>query len=422
MPPRIAIIGAGPSGLAALKTLRQAGLTDTTVFERAGQLGGNWAYTALAGHPSVMATTHLISSRRLSGFSDFPMPEHLPDYPSHRQVLAFFESYAHHFGLLERIRFNAVVATAVPRAGGGWELTLEGGDIERVDHLVVASGHHWDPRMPEYPGTFDGTFLHAHDCRTVDRFRDQRVLVIGGGNSACDVAVEAGRVARHVGLSVRRGYYIIPKFFFGTPTDVMNRRMLWLPRPIRARIQRLTWLILTGGMARYGLPDPAHGILDAHPTISSDLLESLRHGRVLPYPDVARFEGRTVHFADGRAEEFDSVVAATGYRISFPFLDPALVDFREGPVPLFLRVFPPRIPGLAFIGLIQPQGCIWPLAELQAGVVAAVILGRRRLPDDLERRAHAEATRIARRYTGAARHTIEVDFHEYGAILRRWQP
>lgn len=419
MNPRIAIIGAGPSGLAALKVLRQAGLTEVVAFERGSRIGGNWVFSAEPGHSSVLDSTHLISSRRHSGFSDFPMPTDFPDYPSHRKVLAFFESYASHFDLHRWIRLGTGVSRAEPAGDAGWTLHLDDGSRERFDHLLVASGHHWDPRMPSYPGTFGGELVHAHDCRSAERFRHRRVLVIGGGNSAADLAAEAGRVADMAGISLRRGYYIVPKFIFGTPPDVLNAQLLWLPRAIRSRLQRLTWRLVTGGMAAYGLPEPTHGILDAHPTVNSDLLEALRHGRVRPFPDVARFDGTTVHFVDGQAATFDTVVAATGYRITFPFLDRSLVDFSEGPVPLHLRVFPPNLRHLYFIGLVQPQGCIWPLAEAQAELVAGVIQGRVGLPRDLPGQARADAERIRRRYTDSARHTIEVDFHDHLRELKR---
>lgn len=419
MPPRIAIIGAGPSGLAALKVLRQAGLTDTVAFEQGDRVGGNWVYSSEVGHSSVFETTHIISSKRLSGYRDFPMPAAYPDYPSHRQLLAYFEAYAGHFALYPAIRFRTRVTRAVPISSGGWELTLGDGSTEQFDQLLVASGHHWNPRMPDYPGHFTGTMLHSHAFKSAEAFRAQRVLVIGGGNSACDIAVETSRVSAHTGLSTRRGYYIVPKFMFGLPTDVLNARLLWLPRGIRSRIHRLGWRLETGGMTGYGLREPEHGILDAHPTVNSELLYFLRHGKIHPYPDIARFEGKDIHFTDGRVEPFDTVIAATGFRITFPFLDRSLVDFSEGAVELYLRVFHPSLRQLHFIGLVQPQGCIWPLAEAQAEVVAATIQGRVRLPANLPERAREEAGRIERRYTASARHTVEVDYHEYLRELRR---
>lgn len=415
--PRIAVIGAGPSGLAALKVLRQHGFCRAVALEQGERVGGNWVYSAVPGHSSVFETTHVISSKALSGYSDFPMPDDYPDYPSHRQMAAYFEAYARHFQLTPAIRFGVRVARAEPGTHG-WHLVLGDGRSEEFDAVLVASGHHWSPRMPSYPGRFTGRMLHSHDFKSADPFRGERVLVIGGGNSACDIAVETSRVSAATGLSTRRGYYIVPKFVFGIPPDVLNAKMLRIPAPIRNGISRLTWRLATGGMARYGLPEPTHGITEAHPTINSELLYLIRHGRIRPWPDITRFEGQTVHFADGRSAEFDTIIAATGFRIEFPFLDKSVADFSDGPVPLYLRVFPARPAGLYFIGLVQPQGCIWPLAEAQAEVVACLLSGELTLPADLEAAGLADSARIARRFIPAARHTVEVDFHEHLAELR----
>jgi len=415
--PRIAVIGAGPCGLTAAKVLVDAGLTNLTVFEKGTQVGGNWVYTTGEGHSSVFETTHIISSKRLSQYSDFPMPPDYPDYPSRRQLLDYFEAYAKQFDLHRLIRFGALVERASLLPDTGWRLEVSGVVTERFDFVLVANGHHWDPRWPNYPGSFSGRLLHSHDFKTNEPFRGQRVLVIGGGNSACDIAVETGRVAARTGLSWRRGYYIVPKVMFGLPADVINARMQWLPSPLRRILLDLSWRVVTGGNKAYGLPEPDHPILASHPVVNSELLYGLKHGRVHPYPDLARFDGSLVHFTDGRAEPFDVVIAATGFRIGFPFLDRALIDFSDGDVPLYLRVFHPEIPTIFFIGLVQPAGCIWPLAEAQARLVARRILGRFALPGDVTRRVAEDLRRIRGRYVASPRHSIEVDYHEHLAQL-----
>ena len=416
--PRIAVIGAGPCGLAAAKALKDAGLA-ATVFERGGQVGGNWVYSPRESHSSVAETTHLISSKRLSQFRDFPMPDSYSDYPSHRQMLAYFEEYARRFDLLSAVRFHTGVARASKLPGDRWLVETEDGAKEEFDHLLVANGHHWNPRWPSYPGTFGGEYLHSHAFKRAEAFRDRRVLVIGGGNSACDIAVETSRVSAHTGISWRRGYYIVPKLMFGKPPDVLNEGMQWIPGPIRRWLLKVTWRVVTGGNRPYGLPEPDHGILGSHPVVNSELLYFVRHGRIQPYPDIARFEGSTVHFVDGRAVDFDVVIAATGFRISFPFFDPSIVDFGDGEVPLYLRVFHPANPTLYFVGLVQPAGAIWPLAEAQSRLIAQRILGRFDLPRDVDQAAGADARAIRSRYTRSPRHTIEVDFHEHLGELER---
>jgi len=273
--------------------------------------------------------------------------------------------------------------------------------------------------MPSYPGEFAGRFLHSHDFKSAAPFADQRVLVIGGGNSACDIAVETARVSRFTGISMRRGYHFVPKFLFGVPSDTLHERFLFVPRRLRARLFELVLRLHNGDLARYGLPRPDHPFLSSHPVVNSELLYFIRHGRIHPRPDVARLDGSEVRFTDGRVETYDAIIAATGFRITFPFFDRSLVDFSKGPVPLYLRVFPPRLPGLYFIGLFQPIGCIWPLAELQSRLVARLIRGEYRLPPDIDERIAQEIDQIRRTFADTPRHSVEVDYHPFRERLLR---
>lgn len=229
-------------------------------------------------------------------------------------------------------------------------------------------------------------------------------------------------MAAFTGLSWRRGYYVIPKIIFGSPPDGMNAKFAWLPRTIPKKTMKLLWRLVTGGNQKYGLPEPDHDILESHPLANSTLLNLLRHGDIQPRPDVARFEGSTVHFVDGRSEAYDVVIAATGYKISFPFLDTSFVDFSEGDVPLYLRVFHPDHPTLYFIGLLQPQGCIWPLADTQAQLVANRIAGNYHLPADIRQRIQRDLEKHRRMYQQVARHALEVEYHEYQKRLFREVP
>lgn len=410
---RICVIGAGPSGLAALKNLLQVGCQSVVCYEKNDQVGGNWVYSAKTGHSSVMNTTHIISSKSLSQYLDYPMPADYPAYPSHKQLLAYFQAYAQYFGLLPYICFNTTVQKAERTAQGKWQLTLDDGNIEIFDYLLVANGHHWKPRMPHYSGRFAGKIIHAHDFKTNEPFRNERVLVIGGGNSACDCAVEASRVADFVGISMRRGYYIVPKFMFGQPADLVNIRFLFLPYFLRQLMGQLTYKLIVGDLRNYGLQRPKHWIFEAHPTMNSELLYMLGHGKVHPRPDIAKFDGNTVYFADGRSEQYDTIVAATGYDIVFPFFDKSLIDFENKEVPLFMRCFHSTFRNLFFVGLVQPQGCIWPLADAQSKLIANYIAGNYALPIDINSRIAADLKRMSRRYTQSHRHTIEVDYHEH---------
>ena len=419
---RVCVIGAGPSGITAAKNLLQVGAENIVVYEAGDQVGGNWIFSTESSHSSVYESTHIISSKTMSGLEDYPMPEGYPDYPSHRQMLAYFQGYARHFGVERFIRFNCTVTRAEKQADDTWAITLDDGTVETFDTLMVANGHHWDPRWPDYPGTFSGQFLHSHQYKAAAPFRDQRVLIIGGGNSGCDIAVATGQVSAMTALSLRRGYHIIPKFLFGYPTDVFNARSLAIPVGIRLAIFRLLLRLLVGRPEQDGLPKPDHGLLQSHPVASSDLLNAIRHGRVHPRPDVQRFEGREVCFVDGTVESYDAVIAATGFKISFPFFDSAFIDYSSGEVPLYLRTFHPDHPSLFFIGLVQPHGATWPLSDLQAKLAANTIVGNYDPPQDMRQRIAREVEIMSRRFIRSARHTLEVDYHDYRRELLRQMP
>ncbi len=412
---RVAVIGAGPSGIATVKHLAEAGF-EVVCYDRNTAVGGNWLFRPDSSHSSVFETTHIISSKALSQYHEFPMPAEYPDYPSHAQLAAYFQSYADHFAVTSRVRFGTEVLSAEPAEGERWSLTVRDTDGERTecfDALAVANGHHWCPRLPEYPGTFDGTLLHSHDYKRAAPFAGQRILVIGGGNSACDVAVETARVSARTDLSWRRGYWVVPKFIFGQPSDVVNARSQWLPAPLRRRVNELLLRVLQGRNRDYGLADPDHPFGSTHPTINSELFYAIRHGHIGPRADIARFEGRTVHFVDGTQAEYDVVIACTGYWIAHPFFRPEVIDYSSGPVPLYLRMFPAQHPTLAFIGLFQPLGCIWPAAELQAALLARRLSGAWSPPRDLaaaisRELAHPDYAQIA-----TPRHTITVDYHAF---------
>jgi hypothetical protein len=419
---RVCIIGAGPSGITAAKNCLQVGLKNIVVYEKGDQVGGNWVFSLRLSHSSVYETTHIISSKKMSEYSDYPMPADYPDYPSHKQLLTYFQNYARHFGVTEYIRFNSEVRHAEKQPDDTWKITLTDGTTEQFDYLLVANGHHWNPRYPDYPGEFTGEFLHSREYKTAEPFRGKRVLVIGGGNSACDIAVETGRVSAFTAVSMRRGYYIVPKFNLGQPADVLNDKIVWLPDVIRKPLLRLALWIAVGDYAHYGLERPTHGILSQHLTMNSELLYFIRHGKVHPRRDVARFDGKTVHFVDGKAEEYDVVVAATGFIITHPFFDRSFVDYSEGDVPLYLHVFHPEHTTLMFIGLVQPLGCIWPLADAQAKLVANTIIGNYTPPADLRQRIAQDIAGMRRQFIQAARHSIEVEYHKHLFAVQREIP
>ncbi|MEY3209396.1 MAG: hypothetical protein RL064_1427, partial [Bacteroidota bacterium] len=234
MPKIVCVIGAGPSGITAAKNLLDEGVK-VVVYDLGNEVGGNWVFNEKIGHSSVFETTHIISSRTLSEYVDYPMPLDYPDYPSHLQLASYFKNYATNFNLYPFIQFNTLVKHCELTSDNKWLVVTEkNGQISEnyFDALVVCNGHHWLPRMPKYEGNFNGEFIHSHDVKKFSKFSDKKILVIGGGNSACDVAVESSRVAKSVDISWRRGYWIAPKFIMGKPADVFSTKINWLPRRI----------------------------------------------------------------------------------------------------------------------------------------------------------------------------------------------
>lgn len=415
---RICIIGAGPSGITAAKNCILAGFKNIVVYESNSEVGGNWVYSPKLSHSSVCATTHIISSKKLSEYLDFPMPSDYPDYPSHTQMKNYFQSYAQHFGLYPFIQFNTTVKHANLEEGK-WKIELANDESQYFDYLMVANGHHWNPRMPEYPGNFSGEIIHSHYYKNNEPFQNKKVLVIGGGNSACDCAVETSRVSTKTAISMRRGYYIIPKYLFGKPTDLVNLPFKKLPKWIKIPLMKIALKLNIGNMQDYGLQKPDSQLLSTHPTLNSELFYMLGHGKVLPRVDIEKFDNNMVFFKDGKAEEYDVIIAATGYKITFPFFDTSFINYTDKEVPLYLRVFNPQHHNLFFIGLFQPLGCIWPLADLQSRIVCNYLKGTWQLPVNLNAKIEAEVNYIKKQFDNTPRHSIEVDYHEYLNLLEK---
>jgi dimethylaniline monooxygenase (N-oxide forming) len=428
---RACIIGAGSSGISALQVLRADGI-DVDCFEMGSDVGGNWRYDNDNGVSSAYRSLHINTSRAAMEYAAYPMPADLPDYPSHWQIAAYFDDFVDHFGLRDAITFRTEVTKVEPVEGGGYDVTVRSRDAARearthhYDHVLVANGHHWDPRWPEpsFPGSehFPGRQLHAHYYRTPDVFDGKRVVVLGIGNSATDIAVEASRTAKATYLAMRRGAWIIPKFLFGMPTDHLTDSPLARgPLPLQKLGMRTMLRIAVGKMTDYGLPQPDHDILEAHPTVSDDLLSRLGHGDITVKPSISRFDGPTVHFTDGSSVDADVVVYCTGYKVTFPFLDDTVVRAQDNHIDLYRRVVSPDRPGLYFIGLVQPLGAVMPLAEAQSHWVADLIQGRVTLPSYAEMRGQIAAydAAVRKRFVASKRHTIEVDFHAYRAELEK---
>ncbi|MDX1804293.1 MAG: NAD(P)-binding domain-containing protein, partial [Alcanivorax sp.] len=313
-----AVIGAGPMGLATARNLDKAGIAFTG-FELHSDVGGLWDIDN--PHSTMYQSAHLISSKTMTQFREFPMAERVAPYPHHSEMKAYFRDYARHFGLYEHYEFSTRVLAVEPD-GDGWQVTTEcNGQQQRrfFDGVLIANGTLHRPNMPSLPGDFDGELMHASGYRSADLFADKRVLIVGCGNSGCDIAVDAVHQARRVDLSVRRGYYFLPKFIGGRPTDTLGGK-LSLPRPLKQRLDGQLIRMVIGKPSDYGLPDPDYRLYESHPVINSLVLHHLGHGDISPRPDLQAVNGNTVTFSDGQQQDYDLILMATGYQLDYPFI------------------------------------------------------------------------------------------------------
>ena len=428
----VCVIGAGASGLAALKNLREQGFA-VDCYERETGVGGAWNWRQ--ARSPVYGSAHLISSKAGTQYPDFPMPDDWPDYPHHTKVLTYLERYAEHFGLREHVWFGTEVVRVEPAlepAEGYWDVTTRVGHKERTSRyaaVVVANGHLWSPKIPHYDGQADyrGQVVHASAYKDAAQLRGRRILVVGGGNTGCDIAVEAAQQANKCWHSTRRGYWYTPKYLLGRPTDQVNDLFAMLRLPLRMR----QWLgqrelrRTVGDLTRFGLPKPDHKLYETHPILNSQLVYHIGHGDIEPVPDVARFDRGSVVLTDDREIEPDQVIMATGYLPRFEFLAPDLVNADTNGRPrLHLHAFSRRHPTLFLVGLAQPDSGLFPIAHWQSVAIAKWL----RLRGNDPARAATFWTSIAstsdQRWTQAktadsTRHWFELDHTLYLKALQR---
>ncbi len=418
----IAIVGGGPGGLTMARVLRALGLP-FVLFERNADFGGLW--NAADPESPVYDSAHLISSRSMTGFADYPMPEHWPDYPGRDLVCAYIRAFARDEGLYETARLGEGIERAEPLPGGGWRLHTSRGAEEEVRAIVVATGSNWQPMMPDWPGAegFSGRIRHSVSYRNPAGLEGKRVLIVGLGNTGGDIACDIAPVAARTAISVRRGYHLIPKHIFGVPADVFADRGPPLPLWLRQRIFGLLIRLIVGDLTRHGMPEPDHRLLETHPLLCEQLIHHLRHGDVEILPDVAGFDGDEVVFADGRRERFDEVICATGFAWGAPWLPEGVLPFHEGRLELPLSILTER-PDLYAISFAESNSSSFTLFNEMAWVIGRTLAALRDVPA-----AHARVLAEARRLGGdlrgglrlvpTPRHRGYVDSQAYRRAIRR---
>lgn len=371
-----AVIGAGPMGLCTARNLSKYGI-DFVGFEIHSDVGGLWDIDSPTS--TMYDTAHLISSKRMTEFADFPMADDVATYPHHSELKKYFQDYARHFGLYDQYEFNTEVVKVEPE-GDKWRvLTRSNGEEQSriFDGVLIANGTLHHPHMPELPGDFAGELLHASEYRSPELFRDKRVLVVGCGNSGADIAVDAVHSARSVDISVRRGYYFLPKFLMGKPVDTLGGKIR-LPGRLKQLVDSLLVKAVMGKPSDYGLPDPDYRMYESHPVINSLILHHLGHGDIKARGDIESVEGHTVRFANGESADYDMILMATGYALHYPFVDRSHLNWPEqaGAPSLYLNVFNPDQPTLLVMGMVEAAGLGWEGRNEQAELAALYLLAR----------------------------------------------
>ena len=400
------VIGAGAAGLGALQVLLDEGFS-VDCFERGDRVGGHWHtdYDCL----------HLITPRDSSGFEGSPMSPEYPLFPSRDQMRDYILGFAAHHGLGSHVRFNTAVTEARPlgvNGLGGWEVTTSDGERRTYDGVIVASGHLWDPCVPDYPGDFAGRVLHSGRYRNTGDLEGERVLVVGAGNSGCDLAVDAAQAGYDTSVSVRSGLVFQPKTLFGRPRSELS---LLARLPVRAqeRVTRGLIDVALGRPERYGLPAPATRNLHRNrPVVNGQLLHFIHHGRVRVAPAIERFDGNDVHFTDGTCRGFDTIVFATGFKVTLPFLESTALRWAGG-VPLRMAgmTLPVGLERLYFVGLAAPRGPQLPVYSAQTRLVAKFLAAHERAGGFATSALYARSSRVESR--------IDIPRHEWQSDMDR---
>jgi putative flavoprotein involved in K+ transport len=355
----IAVIGAGPAGLASAAMLRRSG-REVVVLERS-EVGAAWRtrYDRL----------HLHTVRWLSCLPGYRMPRSFGKWPARDRVIDYLRLYADRHGLDVR---TGVEVRRLDRHGDGWTITTNGEPVE-AERVVVASGYCNVPFVPEWPGGFAGGIVHSSEYRNPAPYAGRRVLVVGSGNSGAEIAVDvATGGAAKAFLAVRTPPAIFRRDVLGFPSQLIGLATQRLPVPVLDRIGVSLRRLSVPDLAPYGLPAPARPYSDFRrkhviPILDVGLVEAVRSGQVEVVPALERFDGPSAVLAGGRRVEVDAVIASTGYRTG---LEPivghlGILDERGEPLVHGAEEHP-AAPGLHFVGFVVELGGAFRYAGLQA--------------------------------------------------------
>lgn len=391
---RVAVIGAGASGLTTARWMLEEGL-EPLILERSESVGGVWRYQEDDPQGGGIAYRGLRTntSKEMMAFSDLRFPSQADDFPSRQEVLDYLQAYADRFSLQQHIAFNTTVCRLSPTDDGRWQVAWNADDgaeqVETFERAVVCAGLYHRPIAPALPGQdeFKGRILHSLTYKEPETFRGCRVVVVGAGSSGVDIAAEVSAVAASVELSTPSGVWFLPHRLGDQPYDYQLTALSNLvPYGLRMRVFR--WMV-EGAYRRSGfscegmdslLRLPPFDLLAARLTPGSHILAPILAGRVRVRPEIAQLDADTVRFGDGAEVPADTIILCTGYDLDLPFLVPGVVALDREGLQLYRQVFAPRASGLAFVGQCIVAGPVFPVAEMQARWVSRVFAGKCHLP------------------------------------------
>ena len=412
---RIAVIGAGAGGLSAARHLLESG-HDVTVFEKGSFVGGLWVYGNDNGLSVAYESLHINSEPRVTAFREYPFPPGTPVFPSHRHVASYLDAFADDFGIRPRIRFNSPVTRVAP-VDAGWSVQAGGGDAEIFDAVVVASGHQGVPAHPEWTARFEGEYRHSHSYRCPQEYQGKRVLVVGVGNSGLDIAADLAPFAASTTCAARSPVLIMPRMILGVPTPRVLGKLVkpWMPWVVQRQIMRWVSRVYHGRMEQWGFRTPT---TRTHPASHATFMAHVAYQQIAVKPGVRDVRGTTVSFDDGTRLEVDTVIAATGYHIDLPFLDPSVAPVRERRLEAYRRIVHPDWPGLYFVGFFNVSGgANISMMDVQSLYLTALVDGTapRPSPEAMKADIAAEQAFVARNFPATARYGLELDPVRYRA-------
>lgn len=406
----VAVVGAGPAGLCAAKYMLSAGF-DVTLYEAGSGVGGLWFYNNDSGLSSAYRTLHINTDKYITQFEDFPLAQTASVFPHHTEMRKYLEDYAAKFNLIERTLFKTKVTAVEPVEDDGglrWQIHDDQGGVREFDVAIVANGHLSTPRHPGFGHEFTGEYLHSHYYRDPADFVGKRICIVGAGNSACDIAADVCVTAERTVMAVRSGVVINPKLVLGVPlTQIATRLARWhVPDSLIGKVMKLITRVVHGDMKRWGFKEP-DGV--THPTSHATLISHVAYRRVEVKPGIKGVNGRTVEFDDGSVEDFDTLIAATGYIVDIPIVAEEVAAVKDDWAPLYKRVVPVDWPGLYFVGLIQYVGPLFSSFEAQSKWIREIETGQYLLPSRQEMAADIAAKREhnKRAFHGSPRHSLE---------------